>query len=455
MRQQQRAARTACRTTTSAVIYGGISLLGLFLLPAVANGAPQDPCAMAALAGARARAVCEAALNAKQATRGRNQEPANAPDQGNGGSGQRQSFAPPPPPPPVEPGFSRTQVVGNLYVDVQGTYPDGYGGKWTGIGTPTGIPISQTWYVNKGQQKSTIQQPVTLTAPDGSPRALFAFSFRDQVCYADITGAEGPVLLTQTPQTFRLADLHMLTPNRVSGCPFTNTVNNFSGTVTLSADSSGDVNMQYAINVYNAQRVQQYLWQSDGYQFGNAMTPELAVADIEKKKVAAAQAAAAAEAQQKAEIEHAKQVKARLARKLTPLEARIDKIVQEDSRAWLSNRYDQNSVTSAKIVKPSKEDQVQYGLPATTEVLFGHFTENDGRSATVKIALIKGSINCVMFSDESVCRPLGQPQSHGIVAGMLARAMEDSVNGSSNGKCEMETKFIDNNGKQVRACKTN
>jgi hypothetical protein len=275
MNHQEQACAEPRKLLTPQRIRIWISLFGLCLLPAFADAAPQDPCAMAALAGARARALCEAALAGQAVTKSQNRAaaqdgPANA-------SGYASAPNPPSgPPPKIKPGFTRINVIGNLFVDVPSKSSTGGAGQWSGMGAPATIPVTQTWYVNKGQSRSTIQQPTLLVAPDRSPRAQFGFNYRDRTCFADITGADGPVLLTETPQTFRLSDLHMLTPNRVTGCPFTNTVNNFSGTITLSADSQGDVSMKYALNVYNAQGIQQYLWESADYQYRNGPAPEVA-----------------------------------------------------------------------------------------------------------------------------------------------------------------------------------
>lgn len=416
-------------------------LLSALCSPVHARTAGES-CAVVGMFDARAKALCEAALRSAPA-----QAPAAPPPyqqgppgyQGPGGPAGYPSQRAPAPPPPVRDGFTRVNIVGNLYVDVQGAYPPGYSGKWSGVGAPTTVPVSQTWYVNRGEAKSTTQQSAFLVAPDGSVRAQFGFGIRNGSCYGDITGTDGPVLLSEAPQTFRISNLHLMTPNYVSGCAFTNTVNNFSGSVTLSADSKGNVYAQYNINVFNAQGTQQYLWESSSYQLRNTMTPELAVADIARKKELAAQQAVAEAAAIKARAAADERRRVRLARKLTPLEARIDKIIQQDSGAWLSNRYDVNSVTDAKMTTATKAIAEKDGVPVGAQALQADFTLNDGRPASVDVIVIKGAIKCVQFSDESVCRALGHPQSHAVLAGALASAMADS--GSSGSGQDENTRF--------------
>lgn len=276
--------------------------LSTLFLPVHARAA-SDGCAVVGMLDARAKALCEAAARSERATPAQNRGPA---------------YGPPPPPaygpapsspagplPAVRPGFTRVNVMGNLYVDVQGSYPDGYAGRWSSA--PTSVPVNQTWYVNRGETRSTMQQTASLSASDGSGRAQLSFAHRVGTCYGDLAGANGQVLLTEAPRTFQLTNLHVMSPNYISGCAFTNTINNFSGSVTLSADNMGNVYVQYAVNVFNAQGVQQYLWESSSYQLRNTMTPEMAVADIAKKKQMATQQAAADVRRQESEAAAAQQ----------------------------------------------------------------------------------------------------------------------------------------------------
>lgn len=207
----------------------------------------------------------------------------------------------------------------------------------------------------------------------------------------------------------------------MSGCASTREANNFSGTVTLSANRRGDISVRYDVDVFSAQGRQTYRWNSEEIQLKNGMTPELALADIQRKKEAAAQ-----------KLAYERAVQARLARKLTPIEARIDAIIREDSQSWLSNRYDIKSVTGAKSIVPSAAAIKGYGLPAGTVNLRGNFTMNEGRPASVDIILVKGVVNCVKFSDDSTCRPLGQPQSRGMLNGVMTGMMQDMLAGGGS-----------------------
>ena len=50
---------------------------------------------------------------------------------------------------------------------------------------------------------------VALANPDGPGRAEFGFdNAAGQICYGDLTGTDFPIVLTDTPHTFRLTGLH-------------------------------------------------------------------------------------------------------------------------------------------------------------------------------------------------------------------------------------------------------
>lgn len=208
-------------------------------------------------------------------------------------------------PPSAPPGFSRLNLVGNLYVDVEGTYPEGYSGRWSGVGAPTTVPVSQIWYVNNGEARSMIQQPAFLAAPDSPDRAEFGFTVRGTTCYGDLAAGGGPILLSEAPRTFRVVNLHTVSPIPTSGCMVTNTLNSFNATVTLSANSRGDVSAQYVIDVFTARGLPQYRWESAQYQLKNAMTPTVAATDLTRKRQAAASQAAAEAVQAQAAAEQA------------------------------------------------------------------------------------------------------------------------------------------------------
>lgn len=231
----------------------------------------SDPCDMAGAISYQAKVLCQAARAASRASPRSQASPSTYAPSPTADGDDRTYLAPPP---PVRPGFTRLNVVGNLYVDQQGSFPRGYAGQWNGVEALTPVPVTQTWYVNRTEAKSAIEQPATLARPDGPGPAQFGFSVRGKVCYGDITGTDQTVLLTETPQRFRISNLHTLTPNRVSGCLITNTLSNFSPTVTLSADARGNVYLQYVIDVSNVQGNPVYRWESANVQLRNAMTPD-------------------------------------------------------------------------------------------------------------------------------------------------------------------------------------
>jgi len=201
---------------------------------------------------------------------------------------------------PAKPGFTRLNVIGNLYVDVAGNYPEGYGGKWQNIGTQMQTPVTLTTYPGRGEVKPS-RLTVILKNTEGSAGPMeFGFdNASGRICYGSLSGTEGPVVLTEVPRTFQLADLHLTVPDRISGCATRNPlIYNFATAVTLSADSQGNVTMQYVVDTYSTRGEHIYRRESPAYQFKNTMTPEMAAAEMAKKKQAAANAAAAAAAAQ-------------------------------------------------------------------------------------------------------------------------------------------------------------
>ncbi len=210
--------------------------------------------------------------------------------------------------PTVSPGTHRYKVVGNLYVDIAGDYPADYGPKWQSD-TLASIPVQTTNYMADGKPHADTRD-ATLADINGSGRAWFRYrySLRSTTCYADITGADTPILIGAQPRTFTLSNFHLLTPsgNGSNDCQQGGgkVTARTTGTLTLSADADGNIGLSFVLDEYDNRDRRTFQRVSDTYAFRNIMTPQMAAADLNQKNQASAAAAAQAQAdadQQKAD----------------------------------------------------------------------------------------------------------------------------------------------------------
>jgi hypothetical protein len=132
--------------------------------------------------------------------------------------------------------------------------------------------------------------------------------------------------------------------------------------------------------------------------------------------------------------------------KLSGLAQLVDQTIDTDARSWLAWRYDIGSVSGTNVLAWSKDHH-----PAT---VYSNYTFNQGRQGWVKISLDRNQgVKCLQFWNETGCRPLGQPESHGLAAGILAGVLSGSGSGSSGDGCQMEFKTQGNDGRPIYGCK--
>ena len=147
---------------------------------------------------------------------------------------------------------------------------------------------------------------------------------------------------------------------------------------------------------------------------------------VEEKKQAEAAAAARVEAEKQRVALDAKEAA------LTGLAKQLNGIIKQDSQSWLMWVYDRASVNNVKIIEKSKDGK--------RVVLYGEYTYNGGSAGWVKVALDNNTVYCLQFWNESACRPLGQPPSHGILGNILGGMMGggSGSSGSSSDGCDAQ-----------------
>lgn len=387
---------------------------------------------------ARAKALCQAAARGSQNPKGPAQYPTpgypsqaypnqaypnqgysnqgNPPQAYNGGYNQgpqgsygSQNQAPLSPPQSPAPGFQRYEVAkGGLYVDLPANYPQGYGPMWSLNGaTPQQISTDRYNVLNRGPQGNAT---FFVKFRNENGRAVLELSQRGQPgCMADIAGL--PQVINETPKSFQLVNFRY-TNNQSPQCQRTlSSFDPWQGRIILSANSNGDIRLSLVLDEATKTGAPWFEFTAQDLPFPNQMTVQMAQADIQKKaQIAAAQAARAAEEK--------RIMQARLAAraKLTGVARRVDLLIEQDAHAWLANHYDIGSVSEVKTIGGKT---------------IARYTYNNGMPGAVKIERIGAANMCVQFQNESTCRALGRPESHGIAAGVLMNAFSDSSGSSA------------------------
>lgn len=110
---------------------------------------------------------------------------------------------------------------------------------------------------------------------------------------------------------------------------------------------------------------------------------------------------------------------------LTGLAKSLDEVVTLDSASWVINRYDRGSMTNAKTLA--------HGADRRSALVYGEYTFNGGRHGWVKGRIANGQYTCLEYWDGTGCRPLGHPESHKVVAGLLFAMFAGAMSGGGGG----------------------
>ena len=331
----------------------------------------------------------------------------------------------------------RYKVIGNIFVDVPGEYPSGYQPNWA---------ISQrntifTADLDRSVTSRTYQDKDIIAYLDEGDKedndlGRVEFAWKPaafHICVANISDSDAPILLSSTSRTF-----HLINPRfNHESQPCRSHYTNAEGDVTLAADNDGNIIMSFQINARSDRGNVSDRFVSNPQVFKNLMTPQLALADIEKKKQAAIDAQKAKLAAEDAEKQHQLRITARATRKMTKLESEVDAIIQADSRSWLYWHYDSRSVTNAKYLERSKDHH--------SAIIYAEYTFNDERPGWVEIKITNNNIECLQFWNEGGCRAMGNPPSHGVINGIL----NDMMNPQPESMSELQRRQRNEDGARL------
>ena len=405
-----------------ALAFAGI-LLAVSFSTEVAHAAGEG-CGLAGMLSPGARAICEAAVSASRSQRApydRGDEArgdAYADDRGQGPQDtDGVSFAPPPP----IPGLHRYAIAnGGLYVDLPGDYPQGYGPSWALNATaPQAIIMDRYNRMTRGPQGT---ETLDVRIIDDQGRAVLEFARRGSTpCLADIVGL--PQVITEAPKQFRLANFRYANNQGPQCQRRLGSTAPWQGRLTLSGDPDGNLRVSLVLNLAFDSRTPWFEFTARDLPFDNLMTPQMAVADVEKKKQAVlAQAArvreaAAARAEAEARIRSLPLAGPIYTRQLAGY-------VRTDSLGWASNQLDAGSVRNVRIYAGS--------VKSGNFVLRGEYTYNGGASGWVVAAFTRGKFACIQFWDTMVgCRTLRKPgEGSVILSSIIGSVVESGTSGS-------------------------
>lgn len=103
-----------------------------------------------------------------------------------------------------------------------------------------------------------------------------------------------------------------------------------------------------------------------------------------------------------------------------PLARRLEALAEIDSRSWLVFAYTPGSMTNVR--RESVRNARNY-------TAVGNFRYADGRPGELRAQVSNGAFQCLQFSNELACRPLGNPPSRDIARDVVVGLINEAVNG--------------------------
>jgi hypothetical protein len=180
-------------------------------------------------------------------------------------------------------GGGRFVVAPDLFVMISGTYPAGYGPKWSLIGG-NGMPVrfEVTDFLVRHPLSDSDMRGVYIGNEAG--RAVLGFddgAIGGSKCVAYISLPPGGVVLGPQPSTFALANIHR--PIAGGGAEACSRRGNhyfyqWSGQVTLSASPTGDIMMSLVLDTFSDRGAQTYRHAANNVLVANMTTPAVATA---------------------------------------------------------------------------------------------------------------------------------------------------------------------------------
>lgn len=124
----------------------------------------------------------------------------------------------------------------------------------------------------------------------------------------------------------------------------------------------------------------------------------------------------------------------RIANGAGPIARRMDAIAEIDSRSWLAWTYEPGSMSNVR--REGVRNARNYSA-------VGEFRYGDGRPGSLRAVVRNGAFQCLQFGNEPQCRPVGQPASHAIAAGILGALLSGGGGGGGNsgGRSDSDREF--------------
>lgn len=184
---------------------------------------------------------------------------------------------------------TRIKIADNLALDIKGKYPTRYSPKWRFISYKSLLDFDVENYVNKRSALGRDRRNIAIGNYKG--KAVLRFSaFIGCDCFADIVVKDSQNVLTESNQTFKVTNFQKIVNEKITGEPCRGIGNmltdgGWEGKVTLSANKSGDINMDLMIENFRlASRFTEagvsYRYVAKNIVIENEMTAEKASAII-------------------------------------------------------------------------------------------------------------------------------------------------------------------------------
>ena len=198
------------------------------------------------------------------------------------------------------PAFAQTRfpvLPGVLFVDIQGSYPQGFVPKWAIVQATMDVPAAWENHVARPGPYWRRTIPMRL-AEDGDKLVVVL----DNYCVAVLS--DQPVVLSQRPIEFQLHGFHNVNANMEARHPNCGRMDTYqtslSGAMRLAADADGNLIVDLDLGIYSNRGALSFRAQVDAYREPNRMTPLMARQEMDRREIAARkerEAAAQAEAE--------------------------------------------------------------------------------------------------------------------------------------------------------------
>jgi hypothetical protein len=190
---------------------------------------------------------------------------------------------------------TRFQIAKNLMIDIKGKYPNGYLPKWRFINYPSPLKFARENWINP--TANLFYEDKNISMGDYGGKAVIRFKpHYNCECYADIIVKENFAVITGTPKVFEIGNFRKILNEMSTGEPCIGGFSNdwkaqggWGGKVTLSANSNGNILMDFVLEEYSADHQKgktfmpsqvSYRFRAKGTTVENEMSAEKATAIV-------------------------------------------------------------------------------------------------------------------------------------------------------------------------------